>query len=189
MFQRIKHLVGLWKQNRTRFWRETRVWFLWFIGSPFRLMRPVQCRTIKATKHSLIGHSFYFFHLQSYKIRSPLAGYIAKIYDDNTTLHIIGANGLQVILTVNFRLSKLTSIYETVIRRVKEKQKVEKGSIIFLVVHQRQISSIAVMIPWQPLLLGKVNKLPRWGKDFASLYYRNPWSAKLKIKRFGQYSY
>lgn len=110
-------------------------------------MRPIQCRTIKATKHSLIGNSFYFSRLQSYKIRSPLAGRITKIYDDNTTLHIVGVNGLQIILTINFRLSKLTSIYEAVIRRVKEKQKVERGSILFLVVHQKQISSIAVMIP------------------------------------------
>lgn len=103
-----------------------------------------------------------------------MAGRITKIYDDNTTLHIVGVNGLQIILTINFRLSKLTSIYEAVICRVKEKQKVERGNILFLVVHQKQISSIAVMIPWQPLLLGKVNQLPRLGKDFASLYYRNP---------------
>ncbi|CAG8687920.1 5089_t:CDS:2, partial [Scutellospora calospora] len=98
-------------------------------------------------------------------------GYITKIYDDNTTLHIVGNSGLQVILTIKFQTTKLTSIYEAVIRRVKEKQKIERGSILFLVVHQRQISSVAVMIPWQPLLLGKVNKLPRLGKDFASLYY------------------
>ena len=189
MFQRIKYLISLWKQERSRFWRETKLWFLWFIGSPFRLIRPVQCRTIKATKQSLIGHSFYFFHLQSYKIRSPLEGYIAKIYDDNTTLHIVGANGLQIILTIKFQTAKLTSIYEAVICWVKEKQKVKKGSILFLIIHQRQISSVAVMIPWQPLLLGKVNKLPHLGKDFASLYYRNPWSVKPKIKRFGQYNY
>src|SRR5436190_5970149 len=138
-------------------------------------MRPIQCRTIKSTKHSLVGHSFYFFHLQSYKIRSPLTGYITKIYDDNTTLHIVGANGLQVILTINFRLSKLISIYGAVIRRVKEKQKIKRGGLLFLIVHQRQISNLAVMIPCQPLLLGKVNKLPHYlGKDFASLYYRNP---------------
>lgn len=137
-------------------------------------MRPVQCRTIKATKQSLIGHSFYFFHLQSYKIRSPLGGYVAKIYNDNTSLHIVGANGLQIILTIKFQTAKLTSIYEAVIRQVKEKQKVKKGDVLFLIIHQRQISSVAVMVPWQPLLLGKINKLPYLGKDFASLYYRNP---------------
>jgi len=137
-------------------------------------MRPIQCRVIKQTKRSLIGHSFYFFHLRSYKIRSPLEGHITKIYDDNTTLHIVGANGLQVILTIKFRTAKLISIYETVIRRVKEKQKIKRGNVLFLVIDQKQISSVVVMIPWQPLLLGKVNKLPHLGKDFASLYYRNP---------------
>lgn len=137
-------------------------------------MRPIQCRTVKATKRSLIGHSFYFFHPRSYKVHSPLEGYIAKIYDDNTTLHIIGANGLQVILTIKFRAVKLISIYEAVIRRVKEKQRIKRGNVLFLIIDQKQISSVVVMIPWQPLLLGKVNKLPYLGKDFASLYYRNP---------------
>src|SRR3954447_8456754 len=98
-------------------------------------MQPIQCRTIQATNHSLIGHSFYFFHLRGYKIRSPLSGYITKIYDDNTTLHMVGANGLQIIVTINFLPSKLTSIYEAVIRRVKEKQKVKRGGVLFLVVH------------------------------------------------------
>ena len=153
-------------------------------------MRPIQCRTIKATKNSLIGHSFYFFHPRSYKVHSPLTGYITKIYADNTTLHMVGAKGLQVILTINFQTTKLISIYEAVICQVKEKQRVKRGDILFLVIHQKQIASVAVMVPWQPLLLGKVvNKLPLLGKDFASLYYRNPWSNQPKIKKFGQYSY
>jgi|SRR6185369_14548679 len=101
------------------------------------------------TKNSLISHSFYFFHPRSYKVRSPMAGYITKIYVDNATIHLIDDNGLQVILTIRFN-SRLTSIFEAVRCLVREKQKVKQGSILFLIIHEKQIASVAVMIPWQP---------------------------------------
>lgn len=72
------------------------------------------------TKSSLIGHSFYFFHPRSYKVRSPTDGYITKIYVDNATIHLIDDNGLQVILTIRFS-SRLTSVYEAVRCLVREK--------------------------------------------------------------------
>lgn len=97
-------------------------------------------------RRSLIGHSFYFSHPRSYKVRSPLTGYIAKIYIDDTTLHLVGDNGLQVILTIKFR-AQFTSIYEAVRCLVKEKQKVKQGSVLFLIIHEKQIASVVVMIP------------------------------------------
>ena len=86
-----------------------------------------------------------------------MAGYVAKIYVDGTTIHLIDDNGLQIILTIRFS-SRLTSIYEAVRCLVREKQKVKQGSILFLIIHEKQIASVAVMIPWQPWLLKKVNK-------------------------------
>ncbi|KLL03003.1 MAG: hypothetical protein MRECE_33c011 [Mycoplasmataceae bacterium CE_OT135] len=186
MGQRINYLIRLWKQDRSRFWQELKLWFCSWFRWPFRLTNPIRCRTTKMVRRSLIGHSFHFFHPRSYKVRSPLTGYIAKIYVDDTTLHLVGDNGLQVILTIKFR-AQFTSIYEAVRCLVKEKQKVKQGSVLFLIIHEKQVASVAVMIPWQPWLLKKVNKLPPLGKYFASLYYRNPWDKKAKIKRFGQY--
>lgn len=185
--QRIKYLFLLWKQDRSRFWQEAKLWFFSWFRWPFRLTQPIKCRTIKVIKRSLIGHSFYFFNPRSYKVRSPLGGCITRIYADNTTIHITGDNNLQVILTINFNHNKLTSIYKALICQVKEKQKVKVGSVLFLIVHEKQISSVAVMIPWQPELLRKVNKLPSLGRDFASLYFRSPWSLQTRFKRFGQY--
>jgi hypothetical protein len=109
------------------------------------------------TKNSLIGHSFYFLRPRSYKVRSSLDGYIAKIYVDDATIHLVGDNGLQIILTIRFN-AKLTSIYKAIHCLVKEKQKVKQGTVLFLIIHEKQISSIVVMIPWQPRLLKKVNK-------------------------------
>ena len=109
------------------------------------------------TKNSLIGYSFYFFHPRSYKVRSPMDGYITKIYADNATIHLIDDNGLQVILTIRFN-SRLTSTYEAVCCLIREKQKVKQGNVLFLIIHEKQIASVVVMVPWQPWLLKKVNK-------------------------------
>ena len=97
-------------------------------------------------KKSLIGHSFYFLHLRSYKVRSPLDGYVAKIYVDAATIHLINDNGLQIILTVRFN-AKLTSACKVIHCLVREKQKVKQGTVLFLIVHEKQISSVIVMVP------------------------------------------
>ena len=138
------------------------------------------------TKNSLIGHSFYFFHPRSYKIRSPMDGYITKIYANNAIIHLTDDNGLQVILTIRFNF-RLTSIYKAVHCLVREKQKVRQGSVLFLIIHEKQIASVVVMVPWQPRLLKKVNKWPRLGNYFASINFRSPWETKPKITRFGKY--
>lgn len=185
MRRRIKYLIHLWKQDRSRFWQELKLWFFSWFHWPFRLTNPIKCRTIKMTKKSLIGHSFYFLHSRSYKVRSPLDGYIAKIHADGATVHVINNNGLQIILTIRFN-TKLVSVRKAIHCLVREKQKVKQGAVLFLIVHEKQISSVMVMVPWQPYLLKKVSKWPSLGNYFASLQYRNPWE-KVKIRRFGEY--
>ncbi|RHZ36893.1 hypothetical protein GvMRE_I2g249 [endosymbiont GvMRE of Glomus versiforme] len=184
--ERTKYLIHLWKRDRPHFWQELKLWFFSWFRWPFRLTNPIKCRTIKMVKNSLIGHSFCFFYPRSYKVHSSLDGYVAKIYLNTATIHLVDDNGLQIILTIRFN-TKLTSVYKAIHCLVREKQKVKQGTVLFLIINEKQISSIIVMIPWQPHLLSKISKWPPLGNYFASLQYRNPWEEKTKIKRFGQY--
>ena len=72
-------------------------------------------------------------------------------------------------------------------REVKEGQKVNPKTTLFIVYLEEQVISVSVYIPWQPEIIGKVGEFKKDDeKCFVKIYYRNPYS-KLQIKRHGSY--
>jgi len=144
----LKEMWQLWKEDRPSFWKEFKSLFFFFAKQTLVLARPVKkFQQERAVKKSLMSHSFYFLHPLSYQIFSPLSGFVEKIYLDNTTIHLRGERGLQIILTINFKKDQNFSVFDAVKCQVQEKQKVEVGSLLFLIYLEKQISSVVVFVP------------------------------------------
>jgi hypothetical protein len=71
---------------------------------------------------------------------------------------------------------------------IEEGQKVSPKTTLFIVYLEEQIISVTVYIPWQPEIIGEIEKLKKGDKDcFAKVHYRNPYSTKINFKRHGKY--
>lgn len=96
-----------------------------------------------------MGRSYYFYHLESYKIRSPMEGYIKKIFS-NQSLLIVNNYGLQILLSFSLSDEKKKNVYETLERKVEEGDKVNPKKILFIIYQEKEIINVAVYVYWQP---------------------------------------
>jgi len=132
-----------------------------------------------------MGRSYYFYHLESYKIRSPLEGYVKKVFP-NQNLLIVNNYGLQILLSFNLDHAKKNNIYEILKRKVEEGDKVSPKKILFIIYQEKKILNVVVYVYWQPWILKKMGKLENNKNYFTSCYYRNPFG-NFKWKRHGRY--
>jgi hypothetical protein len=70
---------------------------------------------------------------------------------------------------------------------VREGQKIDSKTVLFIVYLEEQIISVNVHIPWQPEIIGQVGSVKKNDeKCFVEIYHRNPYS-KLRFKKHGKY--
>ena len=126
-------------------------------------------------KDELIGRKYEFCKIENGEIRSPITGKIIKIFFDKNTILISNICGMQIILRIeidsqgcDFKVKMLAN----------EGKSVKKGEILFLSKKNDIIKSAIIYIPWQPLIIKRINGF--------KITYRNPWSS-LKTKTHGVY--
>ncbi|WNE41322.1 MAG: hypothetical protein AM1032_000062 [Mycoplasmataceae bacterium] len=129
----------------------------------------------------LLGKTYHFFKIKEVSsIKSPISGRILKIFFDKNTVLISNICGLQIILRIKLKDDLLLSENENfnVLFRFKEGDKIKKGSEIFFINNENSFECATIFIPWQPLIIKKIEGL--------NIFYRNPWST-LKTKLYGDY--
>lgn len=168
-------------------WTKLKRFFLWLINCyGEQLSPPVKCRIIKKNEESLIGKAYYFCDLKSWKIKSPLKGFISKIYP-NYAIQITNKQGLQVLLDIQVDKKNPMPLDKIFQCEVKEGQRVNSKTTLFIVYLEEQVISVTVYIPWQPEILGRVGVLEKSNKNFfVKVYYRNPYG-KPQFKKNGEY--
>lgn len=170
------------RQKLKLFW----FWLIGCLGWGKNLVPPIKCRKVSQLSKSLLGKAYYFSKLKGWKITSPLAGVIDKIYP-NYALRIINEYGLQILLDIQVNEKKLEPLDKILQCEVREGQKVNSHTILFIIYLVKQVNCIVVYIPWQPKILKEVGDLKNHNQDsFVEIFYRNPY-AKIKLKRHGEY--
>jgi len=169
-------------------WVKLKNFFRWIIGWYCTcLSQPVKCRIIKKKENSLLGKAYYFCDLSGWKIKSPLKGVISKIYP-NYALQITNKKGLQILLDIQVDKKNPMPLEKILQCEIEEGQKVSPKTTLFIVYLEEQIISVTVYIPWQPEIIGEIEKLKKGDKDcFVKVHYRNPYSTKINFKRHGKY--
>jgi len=167
-------------------WNKLKKFIRWLTSWSEWLSPPVKCRIIKKKEKSLLGKSYYFRDLKSWKIKSPLTGTISKIYP-NYAIQITNKEGLQILLNIQIRKKNAMPLEKILQCKVREGQKISQSTTLFIIYFKKQIISVAVYIPWQPKLLGKIGDLEKNNKHcFVKIHYRNPYE-KLQFKNHGKY--
>lgn len=170
-------------------WAKLKRFFLWFFDrSNEPLSQPVKCRIIKSNEDSLLGKAYYFCVLKGWKIKSPLAGVVSKIYP-NYAIQITNRSGLQILVDIQVDKEYPMPLDKILQCEVREGQKVNPKTNLFIVYLEEQVISVSVYIPWQPAIIGKIGKLEKSNskKNFVKVYYRNPYYSKVKFKKHGKY--
>ena len=161
-------------------------WLIGWFGWSETLSPPVKCRIIKNNEKSLIGKSYYFCNLKSWKVKSPFEGIINKIYP-NYVIQITNKRGLQILVDVQTDKKNPMPLDKILQCEVKEGQKVSCKTILFIIYLEEQVISVSVYIPWQPELLREISSLEKNNEScFVRIYYRNPYE-KLRFKSHGKY--
>jgi len=176
-----KLLAILEKLRNFKLSNEWKLFFHWFFDYPVKLGKPVKSKFLRRKTNSLLGRS-YFFIPESHWVKSPLEGYVKKIFRDQSLI-IVNKYGLQVL--INFQ-SKNKKISDIIKRKVEEGDEVDKETILFTIYKKKQVDYLVVHVYWQPWLIKKMGRLQNRDKCFITVYYRNPW-AKTTIKRHGKY--
>jgi len=168
-------------------WAKLKKFFLWLIGWwSVELVPPVHGRILKKSEKSLVGKAYYFCDLKSWKVKSPLSGIISKIYP-NYAIQITNKEGLQVL--VNIQLDRKNPMpFDKILQcEVREGEKINPKTTLFIVYLEEQVISVCVYIPWQPEIIGKIGEFQKNDKKcFVKVHYRNPYS-KLQFKKHGKY--
>ena len=133
-----------------------------------------------------MGKAYYFCGLKSWKIRSPLSGVVSKIYP-NYAVQITNQHGLQILLSLQVNKVNPMPLDKIFQCEVKEGEKVNPKTVLFIVYLEEWVVSVSVFIPWQPEILRKVGVLEKDDEShFVEVYYCNPY-AKIKLKNHGKY--
>jgi hypothetical protein len=170
------------RQKLKLFW----FWLIGWFGWGKSLVVPVKCRKVSQNSKSLLGKAYYFSNLKSWKITSPLAGIVNKVYP-NYTLQIINEYGLQILIDIQVNEKKLEPLDKILQCEVQVGQKINPRTVLFIIYSVEQINCIVVYIPWQPEILKEVGEFKKNNHDsFVEIYYRNPYTG-VKFKRHGEY--
>nr|CAG8528728.1 11828_t:CDS:2 [Entrophospora candida] len=96
--------------------------------------------------------------------------------------------GLQILLDIQVDKKNPMPLDKIFRCEIEEGQKVSRKTTLFIVYLEEQIISVTVYVPWQPEIIGGVEKMKKGNKDcFVKIHYRNPYSTKLNFKRHGKY--
>lgn len=139
------------------------------------MINPSKNTELEEEKDQLIGKKYSFFKIKSNKIVSPITGKVVKVFFDERTILISNICGMQIILGIETK-AKENSL--EIKRIINEGQSIKRGEIVFLLKGIDCIECITIYIPWQPLIIKRINGL--------EIAYRNPWSL-LKTKTHGFY--
>ncbi|WNE41908.1 MAG: hypothetical protein AD073_000243 [Mycoplasmataceae bacterium] len=126
----------------------------------------------------MIGKTYHFSKIDIDKIKSPISGKIIKIFNDKQTVLIQNTCGLQIILRVEKKIADDFEDNNGILLCLKQNDYVKKNNDIFLIKNKEIIKRVTIYIPWQPLIIKRIDKM--------SVSYRNPWR-KVKTKLHGDY--
>lgn len=125
----------------------------------------------------LLGKTYHFYKINDDFIKSPISGTIVRVFHDQKSILISNCCGFQLIVRVQSNDDFLQE-KSMIISQFKEGDKIKRGKKIFLIIDKKNIKCVTIFIPWQPLIVKKVEGL--------KIFYRNPW-LKLKTKLHGDY--
>jgi len=155
--------------------------FSLFFNSDFpedKIFFPFDSKNVKKNENSLIGKIYYFFNFEETKILSPIKkGFVSKIYSNNI-IKIKNNKNLQILL--NVQVSENNEIKKIIKCEVKEKQIINRKTILFSVFLESEINCVSIYIPYQPEIIKKIiSSKKNKEKIIAKIWYRKK---KIKFK-------